>query len=291
MAASLLAGLSGCLSHGSASAGPVPALEFPVMSVTTVPLEPLEGRGVLVVAWQDGRMGVSTLHEGGMPPQAVVAGPTLYESQAGMAWTSWSRATYAQSTARGFRYLAWDAPTLLAQAHVTTATATWFHATSSYTVGDRVQPVTLDVNHTGATVVDIRIATPQDPESPYTLRPAGAAFPFPMAVPAVFRPAPEVTELDGKARDGHGVLLGLVAAYGKDHGGTLPDTLTPDSLRVEMVSSGAQWPTDPYDDQPLHERVASGHFHWVHCSLGDGLYEGYGWDGPTVRFAFGRGCS
>jgi hypothetical protein len=261
------------------------------MSVTTVPLEPLEGRGVLVVAWQDGRMGVSTLHEGGMPPQAVVAGTTLYESQTGMAWTSWSLASYAQSTPRGFRYFAWDAPTLLAQARVTSSTATWFHATTSYTIGDRVQPVTLDVNHTGVTVVDIRIATPQDPESPYTLRPTRAAFPFPVALPAVSRPAAEVAALDGKARDGHGVILGLVAAYGKDHGGTLPDTLTPDSLRVEIVSSGAQWPTGPYDGQALHEAVASGHFHWVHCTLADGLYEGYGWDGAAVRFAFGRGCS
>jgi hypothetical protein len=279
-----LAGCSG--THGGGAA--VPALDFGAMSVTTVPVEPADRRGAIAVAWQDGLMAVATSNEGGMPAQAVVDGGRLYTTQAGMGWTQWLLADQVATSPRGFRFLALDAPRLLAGAHVSDATATWFRAAASYDVGHHLEAVTLEVNHTGPAVADVRILAPQDPESPYTLRPLGHAFPFAVAVPTPVRPAAEVERLDAQARDGQAQILGWIRQY-RDQTGTLPQQATPDSLALQRL--GAPWPTDPYDGQPMADRQASGDFRWLRCSDADGSFHAFGWDGAPLNQDFGRGCA
>ncbi|MEA3166529.1 MAG: hypothetical protein QOJ26_1401 [Thermoplasmata archaeon] len=281
--------LAGCAA-GPAEAPPAPDVEFGAMSLETVPLEPFEARGVIRVAWAGDLFAVHTKGEGGMPAMAVRQGSVLYTTETGMGWTSQDVTAFASSSVRGFRYLAWDVPALLEEGRVTSVSEGRFEAESDFNDRNGPQTAGIVVLHDGHTVTEARVTTAADPESPYTLRPA-AGFPFPVAVPSPSRPVAEVLRMDATARDVHAGVLKLVADYSRNHAGSLPDRLDPDALRVEMLASGASWPEGAYDGQPLHEASASGQFHWVHCALNDGVYEGYGWDGAAVRYAFGRGCA
>jgi len=284
----LAAGLSGC-AHGGAGGrgGAVPALDFVPMSLETVPLEPAEGRGVIALAWDAGRMAVATHNEGGMPAQAVRDGATLYTTQAGMGWTRWDLDAYTVSSPRGFRYIVWDLPALLAHATVTSASPTRFTATAPVTVSGRASEVAIAVNHTGPAIADAQLRTPLDPESPFTLRPLGHALPFAAAVPSPARPADEVARLDGAARDGQARILGWIQSY-KDQTGRLPQDVSADGLVVQRL--GQPWPSDPYDGKPMANQVASGHFQWLRCSDADASFHGFGWDGAPLNQDYGTGC-
>lgn len=286
----LLAGplaLAGC-TEGDGRGASLPVLDFVPMSIETVPLEPFEARGILAVAWEEGRMAVSTEREGGMPAQAVRDGDLLYTTQAGMGWTRWGLDTYAAATGRGFRYAAWDAPALLAEAEVVSSSEGRFTAASSYAVGGTTTAVRIDVNHTGTAIVDLRIHTEQDPESPYTLRPLGHPLPFAPKVPAVWQPPEEVQRLDAQARVGHAKILGWVQQH-RDQTGRLPQDVTAESLLVQRL--GQAWPTNPYTSRPMVDAVASGDFDWSRCSDADGSFHGFGWDGAPLNQDFGVGCS
>lgn len=281
--------LAGCAQGGGSghASAVAPQLDFAPMSLQTVPLEPAEGRGVLTLAWDAGRMAVSAHNEGGMPPQAVRDGATLYTTQAGMGWTRWDAQAYADSSPRGFRYLVWDVPALLHGASVKVESATRFTATASVTVQGRASAVDVAVNHTGPAIVDVQVRTALDPESPYTLRPLGHALPFAAAPPAVSRPSDEVARLDAAARDGHAHILGWITSY-RDQTGRLPQDVSADGLVVQRL--GQPWPTDPYDGQPMANKVASGDFQWLRCSDADGSFHGFGWDGAPLNQDFGKGC-
>ncbi len=282
--------LAGC-SQGPSESLQAPAVEFGTMALETVPLEPFEARGILRLSWSDDLFAVHTKGEGGMPAMAVKQGHVLYTSETGMGWTQRDAVAYSESSVRGFRYLAWDVPALLEAGHVTLVTQGGFDAESTFPGRGGAQAASIHVVHSGREVAEVTVTTPADPESPYTLRPTTDTFPFPVAVPASFRTADEVFRMDATASTGHAQVLDLVAAYSRNHAGGLPDRLDADSLRLELLASGASWPTGAYDGQPLHESATSGQFHWVHCALSDGFYEGYGWDGASVRYAFGRGCA
>ncbi|HUR61080.1 MAG TPA: hypothetical protein VM286_01780 [Candidatus Thermoplasmatota archaeon] len=285
--------LLGALLGGCAGAGPpgggVPNLSFPPMALATVPLEPLEGRGTLELGWQDGLFAVRARNEGGMPAMAIRDGDRLFLSQTGMGWSAWDLADYVARSPRGFRYLAWDVPALLAMSEPTGG-AGRLEARTSLVVEGSSHAVALEVEHAGGEARKVVIRSDLDPEAPFTLTPLGHAFPFPVATPTALRPIADVVELDGKARESHVALLQLVNAYAKNHAGTLPQDLDRQTLQVELATSGATWPQNPYDGAPLAPRDESGHFQWVRCSLTDGHYIGNGWDGPLLDYPFGKGC-
>ncbi|MCA1819708.1 MAG: hypothetical protein LC620_06645 [Halobacteriales archaeon] len=280
--------LAGCASQSGPGPAAVPALHFPPMDLATIPLEPFEARGILRVAWEGGLMGVQTQREGGMPRFAVRQGDTLFTTQAQMGWTQWPLPEYAASQLRGFRYLAWDVPQLLAHATRVSDSGGLLQASATYQVGERAVEATVEVEHDGAEVRKAVVTTPEDPESPYTLTPAPAGLEFPLQVPAPVRTAAEVQDLDAKAREGHVAILRWIETY-RQQLGRLPQDVSDQGLAVQHV--GSPWPASPYDGAPMRSHVASGHFQWRYCSAQDASFSGFGWDGAPLNQGFGRGCA
>lgn len=279
--------LAGCADH-AAPAGVEPAnLRFPTMDLATVPQESYEARGILRVGWANGLMGVQTQREDGMPRWAVRDGATLYTTQAGMGWTTWVLQDYVAQRPRGYRFLAWDVPDLLAHATSAKDSGSHLDASASFAAAGHTAQATIAVEHTGILVSKATVTTAEDPESPYTLTPTTAGLDFPLQVPAKARPVGEVQALDAQARDGHVAILGWIQKY-KDQVGRLPQDVSDQGLAVQHV--GQAWPASPYDGQPMQNQEASGHFRWRFCSDQDAAFSGYGWDGAPLNQSFGRGC-
>lgn len=281
--------LAGCAgdSPGPGSAA-VPELHFPPMDLATVPLEPFEARGIMRVAWEGGLMGVQTQREAGMPRFAIRQGDTLFTTQAQMGWTQWALADHVAAHLRGYRYLAWNVPDLLARATEVSDSGGHLEARSTFRVGARTATATLVVEHEGGEVRRAVVTTPEDPESPYTFTPAPAGLDVPLRVPERARPVAEVQELDARAREGHVAILGWIQKH-KDQLGRLPQDVSDQGLAVQHV--GAPWPASPYDGAPMRSQVASGHFEWRYCSDRDASFSGFGWDGAPLNQSFGRGCA
>jgi hypothetical protein len=279
--------LAGCAGHSGPGPSAVPTLHFPPMDLATVPQEAFEARGILRVAWENGLMGVQARREEGMPLFAVRQGGSLFVTQAQMGWTQWALPDYVGARLRGYRYLAWDVPDLLAHATQVADSGGRLTATASFQVVGRTAQATITVEHEGAEVRKAVVATAEDPESPYTLTPAPAGLDFPLQVPSPSRAAAEVARLDGQAREGHASILGWIQKY-KDQLGRLPQDVSDQGLAVQHV--GSPWPASPYDGQPMRNQVASGHFQWRFCSDQDGSFSGFGWDGAPLGQSFGRGC-
>lgn len=279
--------LSGCAGGANQSLGPVPALNFSTMTLDTVPLEPWEARGVIRLSWSGDLFGVYAKGEDGMPTMAVRQGDVIYTTDQGMGWTKWQLATFVQD-GRGFRYEAWDLRGLLAEATLTRQSGQEFVANSQFVARGTTYPTTLTVQHDGPLIQAATIATGADAESPYTLRPTAEAFPFSLRVPAKSVEQKSLNALHTTAGERHALLLSWVDDY-VDSFGSVPSTLTPDSLALQRLNK--PWPVSPFDRTPMAAVPASGHFAWTVCSANDAQYAGYGLDGELLGKSYGRGCS
>lgn len=283
----LIASLAGCSGDEAPTSQPLPALTFGSMTLATVPLEPWESRGILQVQWTAEHFAVWTKGEGGMPQMAVRAGDVLYTSDTGMGWVRWDIDAYVTAQGRGFRYLAWDVRSLLADATVTAADTEVVEAQSHFDARGDSHDARLLIRHEDGAVRSVVVTTPADPESPYTLTSTQAPLPFAGVPPAKSVDSVDIAELQGRASDNHAQIITWIDEYVATLGRT-PSNVNADGLALQRLEE--PWPVNPFDNRPLEARTASGHFAWKVCTPQDAQYTGYGLDGEILGKAYGRGC-
>lgn len=296
LAALLLAlPLSGCSGGDPDRAAALDGLRFPAtMTVQTTPDDPFEAVADLRVTWQEGRdrvFAIASEGEGDLARRSIVAGPSAYTSNQGIAWTrhAWPQSLGLVSA----RLLLWDLPALAqdpALAMAVTETAEGRNLTFAGTLvrGVREYPLRLELGVRGDEVVWARLDAPAGRESPFTFRPA-EGFPFPAQVPAASRTPDEASTGDRASHTAHAQVIALIQDYRRTRG-TLPPEPSAEEMRLQLLASGDDWPRNAFDGTPLANRRASGHFEWTRCGAQDGDYRGLGHDGVLVRQAFGQGC-
>lgn len=276
------AALSGCASPPTPAAAEA-VLEWPAMAVrVTAPL-PGEEDGRIHAAWRDGRFGLLTPGTAGLPVHTVVADGQVSVSQTGEGWTRWPLADYQATHPAALRLTFWNLPLLLEQAGVAPKLG---HTSVDLDLDGLGGPESrLDVEVVGAHVETARLETPLDLGAPFTFTQQE-----PRAIPLDGDPALEpatVLQGDARALQGHQAILAWARQY-REQLGSVPDELTPQTLALQSL--GRQWPTSPYDGQPMRGGGPMGHFVWQRCGADAAEFTGKGWDGATIRQTFGAGC-
>jgi hypothetical protein len=262
------------------------------MRVTTHPDEAGEVPGQLDVAWSGPAFLLVSAHEPDLARRTLSLPDQVDISYVGFGWTRHERSELAVG-AMSNRLLLWDLPSLLEDSGLAVASHREGDVDNTTASGHLVRDgVGLDVQFwvrsRAGVPLDGWLASPQGRESPYRFD-AIAFTPFPIA-PSPRKEVDEVNRNDGEAQVGHSTLIQLVRDYAGKRSGALPDSIDPDTLRLELLASRKAWPTNPYDGQPFHASRSSGQFGWVKCNPNDGVYVGYGWDTLLVLQSFGAGC-
>jgi hypothetical protein len=302
MVAALLApALAGCGSPAAdGDAAPLEVTFSGTFDVDTTPDEAGEARGTLRVAYAPGLLAIESATEPDLYHATVVTEQEAYVSQAQVGWVRYDLRDAMREDRLSNRLLVWDLPRLLASGDLEVAerNATGADAPAGAQVtalagrverAGRAFDVELQVAVLAGQAVWMRLDSPQAREAPFTFRPSSATVPW-TAVPDVSYTPAETARLDAQAKDGHAVLAELVELYRDNHAGLLPERVDPETLRLELLRSGEEWPASPYDGTPMRHGGGSGHFDWKRCSISTGRYLGLGLDTPVHPVSFGS-CS
>lgn len=295
LAALLLAGCLGSTADGTVERDPaaesaLEALDFEgVFDVFPTAMEPEDQRGSIVVAWQDGLFAVDNEKEFDLAQHTVVDGATAYTSRTGAKWTAWPLDDAVAQGRLSNRLVLWDVPRLLRDPGTTLAAAqedgrTVLRGDVALGLGLEAQ---VEVVVEGGRPAAMRIEADEGREAPFTIAPGRSPLRFAVQVPATVLAAQQVEAGDAQAKAGHDQVAALVLAYCRTRAGVLPDSVDPETLRVELLASGQEWPRSPYDDAALRHGGGSGHFEWDRASPTEGTYTGLGWDGGVVLHFFG----
>ncbi|MCA1818479.1 MAG: hypothetical protein ABR562_01860 [Thermoplasmatota archaeon] len=272
------------------------ALEFPVLAVHPHSFEPLAGP--VQVAWSGSWFGIAAQTEPDLARSTLVQGDVAFTTRTGMGWTRHAVAPEAATGGVSNRLQLWDLRAILAdpgvQVHSSVAGGREsFEAKGTMRRGDAALAVNLTLVAEGGRVVQAQVSSPQGRESPFDFAPSPSPFGIAFAQPPEALVAPNAAFVDtgdARAYDAHSFVSALVADYQFHHAQQLPDAVDADTLRLELQVAGKPWPQAPYGDGALHSAEASGQFSWRKCGSSDGLYTGYGWDGPLVLRGYGVGC-
>ena len=292
--ATLLAGCGAPPPDGNGPRSLVAALEWPTLSAKTTPSEPHEVTGAIQVTWKDGLFAIAAETEPQLRHRMVVSGQDVYVNQVpGMGWTRFRLADAVQPN--NPRLVMWDLPRLVsdpeAQINATVDGET-LNATVTVQVETFRGPGTVrtEIGAVGGRVVWARQETALDAEAPFTFRFDGKAFPFTPAVPQGAKTVVEVNAGIGPSQAGHRDVILLLKDYQKTHACQVPDEPSPESLRLELLTSQKEWPDNAYTGQPLTPGDRPGDFGWIKRGASDATYVGWGWDGALVSQTFGPNC-
>lgn len=291
-----LAGCSGADQPADPGPGLATNLDFSgPMDVATTPDEPNEHRGFLRIAWgADGAFAIESESEPDLAHQTIAMGEDLFTTATGMGWVVQPLDGAVKEGRVSNRLVLWDLRALLSSGDLDLTVVEEgdrTHVTGAGMTGpDRSLDVTFDLVARSGTIETAVVDSAQGREGPFTFRPATGPLAFTLARPTTARSLGEVRSLDGQAYDGHALVIRLVQDYAAKRAGVLPDKVDPDTLNVELLANGGSWPKGAYDGQAMRDGEQSGHFSWTRCGVTDGLYLGYGWDGPVITQSFGAGC-
>ncbi|HEV8361855.1 MAG TPA: hypothetical protein VGR28_15515 [Candidatus Thermoplasmatota archaeon] len=290
-----LAIAAGCTAPTPSPGDPAtPALRYGPMLATFTPAEPNELPGQVRVGWSAEGFGVVSDAAAEFPTGALRVGGALFVTYAGMGWLHYTEQD-PRAGAWPAQALALDLRGLLEQPgarveRTGSAQDARVEARGSFRAGDLDVPYHAVLTVQGDLVVAARVEAEGARESPYALEP-GPALGLRIARPGEVMDPDDAAPLNIAAGEAHAVLVGLVSAYARNHAGLLPERLTPDDLRVELVASGQAWPDNPFTDAPLRAAEEHGGFRWTRCEPTVGHYAGYGWDGPLAESKWGgRDC-
>lgn len=304
LAAPALAGCTGPSGAGSLEDpwSGAPDLSWGVLDANTTAAEPWEAQGALFVSWTADTFMVHASNEGDLPVWLLRTEDTVYTTYTRMGWvaTPIAEAVGPEPTVSN-RLILWDLRGLLGSAGLDhdqrkEGANTVYTAKGALQYGGQPLSVDARVVTEGGRIVEATVDSDEGREAPFSFLPPeeGMAVPaFPEGVPVASKVTDQAT-VDAKdpvAQQDHARIISLIRAYARNHGGLLPEEVTPEEMRAEMLVEGGDWPTGAYDDKPLSAQEKSGHFAWVRCGNQDGRYTGYGWDGLLVEQAFGRGCA
>jgi hypothetical protein len=287
------AALAGCQGQGPAPASPG-ALTWPAMDVHTTAAEAFEETGLVRIAWGDTTFGIQSAKESDLARTTLVTATHAYTSY-GQRWT---RDTLSAGVERSNRLVLWDLRAVAASPgmHLDESRdqGSGLHAYHwTGTIDGAGTPLAADLRLTTANdaVVSARLASSAGRESPYTFNATTQALSFPLVEPSEWKDRSETSDKDSAAQEGHSTLVLLLQDYQQRHGGTLPQTVTRDSLATELLVRGASWPSNPYTGTGMASGDGPGAFSWTRCALSDGLFVGHRWDGETLSQPFGASCS
>lgn len=248
--------------------------------------------GFMRFAYQEGLFAIDNEKEHGLHPHIIVDESRVVTSNTGNHWTLWDK---DQAIADGrlspwvgiwdLRAVLTDEDTILRRGE----TPEEVDAEATLRLGSHEATVGYHAVASGERIEEVTISGQGVREGPHVVRPSDAGMRFSVQWPdaAAILDGAEATRSDEQALDGHVFVVGLVEQYCKTRAGQLPVSVDPETLRVELTTSGQSWPTSPYDGEPLEDGGGQGHFTWSRESTARGTYEGSGWDGPIRRDVFG----
>lgn len=287
------AAVAGCASSPDGPAVPPQPWTWPAMDVKTTASEPFESVGYIRAAWGDDAFALESQKESDLAPRTIVSSDAIYSSYG----TRWTSDALGSGLVLGNRPVLWDLRHHVAAGELDSRViaqrpdgSVEMEFTGTATRAGEVMPLTMRVVVRDGTVASATLSSPAGRESPYTFEPAGTPPSFEPRVPADARARAEVQPLDTAAQDAHAFLVQLLKDYQARHAGALPEQVTPDALRAELLLRGATWPENPYDGTPQAHGDGPGAFSWTRCALDRGLFVGHRWDGETTRQPFGASC-
>jgi hypothetical protein len=294
--------MSGCFGAGAPHQDPadvareVAGLTFPVLLVHTTPIEAEGTRNDIFVAWSASAFAIASGAEPDLARKNLVSDGQAYQTFSGMGWMKTDAAAGIGAGQVSNRLMLWDlraifTDTRLALTRAAAGADVQYKATGTLQAGSKTLHLDAVLVASQGRVTSATVASPEGRESPFSFQATDQPLGFDATVPPLWRERADVQARDAQAKDRHTTILQLVASYARTHAGTLPQDLTPESLRVELTAANQQWPVGAYDDAAMHEAATSGQFHWTRCTLQDGLYQGHGWDSDVLRYAFGKGCT
>jgi hypothetical protein len=259
------------------------------MTVQATTVLPAELAGTYHLAWREGRFGLMAEGIAGLPVHGVVEGSILSTSTLGQAWVRWPLADYQATHPLALRYTLWDLPRLLDSAPDTARSGDTFTASLDLDGRDGAE-THLELRREAGRVVGGRVETSLDPGAPFTFT-REDPHPFPM-VPEPSLEQDPMLDGDSQAMAGHQVLLDWIRQH-HDAVGAYPEAINaePGLDTLFLQSFNRDWPTSPYDGQPMADAEREGHFRWEICSPEDATFTGLGWDGAVLVESFGKGCS
>lgn len=266
-------------------------LEFPPLLVQNTPQEAREAPSRFFVSYAGVLTGMGSPESAEFPTALVRDGSAVFVSYAGQKWTryEWADPALAGVAAQVAAYdlrLLLTHPSYAGVREPRGDVEVW-RGTGVVDEPDVDVPYEVVVEARAGKVVRATVVAPTARESPFTFTPLAEPFPFPVAVPQGARAWAELVPLEAEAREAHVALIGLVEAYARNHAGLLPETLDETTLRLELATTGASWPRNPYRDAPLSEGVSEGHFGWTRCAPDRGYYVAYGWDALLLEERWG----
>jgi hypothetical protein len=150
-------------------------------------------------------------------------------------------------------------------------------------------PLSLQLGARDGMVTYGRLTAPEIPETPFMFS-VGGDLSFPLAVPEnVMNPVSAVAK-EKVSTAQHSLLVQLINNYTRNHAGMVPPSVDAETLRLELLTAGKDWPVNPFDGEPLHSERKSGHFNW--CTKGGnvGSYTSFGFDNVLGHRPFGARC-
>ncbi|MCA1812535.1 MAG: hypothetical protein LC624_01120 [Halobacteriales archaeon] len=288
----LLAVLAGCTgTPPPPSPGTGGPLRFDPMVVTLTPTEPNETLSAPVrVAWSEQAFAASSENPGEFPAEVVRAAGSTYVTRTHMGWVRFPFED-PRGVTIGVQAQALDLRSLLGlPGYHGTRTQTngveRIAGDGRFTIADQDLAYHVEAEARDGHVVSARVATKGAREAPYAFA-AGGALLAPAGAPAESLGFDEAARQDAAAGEAHAAVAKLIDAYARNHAGLVPERVTPEDLRIEVLASGKPWPTNPFTDQPLAEAEAHGGLHWTKCDASSARYLGYGWDGKVSEARWG----
>ena len=267
-----------------------------VMNVATTPTEAEEFRGFIRIGWSADGFGIDSQTEPDLTKWTVVENGTAYTTNTGMGWTHRPlEEVGAGRNKMSTRLLLWDLRSLLQdpalQQVVEEVGMEVVYRVSGITVqhGQQLE-VDLRVVARDGVIRSAHLESPNGRESPYTFSPSRDEMRFKIKAPEESLDPPAIQTGDVDAYQGHTLLIQMIKDFQTTRAGYLPETLTPDTMQLELARRGGQWPASPYDGEAMRSVALSGHFQWQRCQPQDGKLVGLGWDGLVISQTFGKGC-
>lgn len=297
VAALLFAALAGCSADPEQARSPrelAAGLSWPTLTVHTTPAEAFEATRPIHVTWQPGTFAIWAEAEADLRHRMVVTGRDVFYNQvAGMGWTRFSLDDRVAPNSP--RLVLWDLREALAAPSMDltvneTGNLLTFTATGTLATSQGKLPVRIDLGAVDGRVAWARLESEYAMEAPFTFRDEGTPFPFDPVVPQVSLPYGEATTRNVVANSGHVTVIKLLQEYARNHACTVPDEPSPESMRLELLASGKEWPRNAFTDEPLRTGSGSGDMGWSKKGPSEANYVGWGWDGALVSQTYTAAC-
>lgn len=284
--------LTGCTSPTSDQTRPAERLdlEFADMIVTLTPGEPGEAPGRMFTGRAGDLFAADPNGTAEFPGRAVKSGTVIYTTYNGIGWTKYGfdAAAFRTSTVQ---LLAWDLKYLTEHAgfrgNVTTTLVghTWA-GEGHFDAGGSRMDYSVTIEAAGTNIVSARVEASGALESPYTFAP-GPALPWAIEVPSKSLDPETIAKGDTVSADAHAFIVQLINDYTRGHAGLVPERISAEDLRVELLASGKSWPANHYTSAPIANQTSSGNLRWLRCEPTVGYYAAYGWDATLFDSSWG----